>query len=378
VKTPRRILILYLSIGSGHLSAANAIKKCIKLAESDIKVFCEDLFTPALRDSVIPEFLSLNASLIFPKVYDVAWQSGSMMPGYELLQSTPLLRNRVLELLAHWEPDMVICTHTLPCSILAGLGSEKLNIPPLAAVSTDYMVHPYWPDHDVNGYVVGSVESADRLIARGVNEAKIHVFGIPIDPAAEQLSAQKLLKIETKTIREPLQILILAGGKRLAPYVSTWPKTLNLITNSAGMFSGRIHWNVVFGKPSAFSQILSDTVSSREDVTMFEYVTDFMDLLSRQDYVITKPGGLILAESMALGVPVILVNQGSGQEAANSEIILSNRGGILAESEKSILEYIQDVLDYPYIFQDARQAAFQMGKPAAARHTVEWLLKGME
>lgn len=374
----KRFLILYLSIGSGHLSAAAAIKKSIKQAGEDYKVFCEDLFTPAIRDSVIPEFLSLNSTLFFPKVYDSAWQSGSLMPGYEILQTTPLLKNRVLELLSLRKPDMVICTHSLPCSILAGMKLDGAEIPPIAAIATDYMVHPYWPVQGVDGFVVGSREAADRFASRDVDKEKIKLFGIPIDPIAERLSMQKQSDSLKRDVLSPIKVMILAGGKRLAPYVTTWPKTINLLNESIKLPDKRIDWNVVCGKPSAFSQILSETVSVRENIHLFDYVPDFLELLSQQDFVITKPGGLILAESTALGVPVILVSRGGGQEAANYEIIMANRCGVEADSEKDVFDYLQDVLNYPYILKDAKEAAFQFGKPAAARLTAEWLLGGMQ
>jgi processive 1,2-diacylglycerol beta-glucosyltransferase len=377
VKSPKRFLIFYLSIGSGHLSAANAIKKAIREYGSEYRVFCEDLFTPAIRDSMLPEFLSLSSTLFFPGVYDTAWQSGSMMPGYELLQVMPVLRNRVMEILLHRNPDMVICTHSLPCSIMASLQSDHPDLPPVAAVATDFMVHPYWPIKKVKGFVVACDEARERLIERGGSGDRIRVLGIPIDPAAENLSIRERSDDIKRDTRFSINVLILAGGKRLAPYVATWPKTKNLMDMAMQLPAGRVHWNVVCGIPSAFSRLLTEFMKGREDVTLYEYVTDFMELLSRQDFVITKPGGLILAEAMALGIPAILVSQGSGQEAANSNIILSHRCGVLAESEKEVLAYLQDVLDYPYIAADAKRAALTFGKPSAARQAAAWFLQGM-
>ncbi len=206
MNSPKRFLILYLSIGSGHLSAANAIRKSIRQSCEDSKVFCEDLFAPAIRDSAIPEFLSLSSTMFFPKVYDAAWQSGSMKPGYEILQSTPLLKNRIMELLVHRKPDMIICTHSLPCSISAGLRMEGANIPPIVAVATDFMVHPYWPIQGVDGFVVGSPEARERLIGRGVRPQRIKEFGIPIDPQAEILSLQKSKNPEKREKKSPIKL----------------------------------------------------------------------------------------------------------------------------------------------------------------------------
>jgi len=372
-----RFLVVYLSIGSGHSSAANAIKSGIRLVGDNYKVFCEDLFTPAIRDSVLPEFLSLSSTVFAPRLYDAAWQSGSMMPGYEFLQSMPLLKNRMMELLENRKPDLVICTHSLPCSILVNLKNERDEIPPIAAVSTDFMIHPYWPVTGVDGYVVGSTKAYERLIELGAPKNKIKLFGIPVDPAAEILSHQRKERLDGNEPALPLQVLVLAGGKRLAPYVATWPRTLSLLVDSISMEEKLVHWNVVCGRPSTFSKILKETIRDRQDISMFDYVKDFLTLLSRMDFVITKPGGLILAEAMALGVPAILVNRGSGQEAANSEVLLNHRSGFLIETEQEIFDFLTDAVRYPYIYQDASRSAFALGKPAATRLAVDWFLKGM-
>jgi processive 1,2-diacylglycerol beta-glucosyltransferase len=375
VNPPKRILILYLSIGSGHFSAANALKKSIKRIDVEIKCFCEDLFTPVIRDSILPEFLSLSAALFFPRIYDIAWQSGSMTQGYEWLKSFPILRERITELINHRKPDLIICTHSLPCSILAGMRLENPAIPPIAAVSTDFMVHPYWPVQGVDGFIVASKEASVRLKNRGVNEKKIKTFGIPIDPDAEIAICQR--KPSGGKKQPPYQVLILAGGKRLAPYVTTWGKTLSLLTESSKLPPGLVHWNVVCGKPSAFSLLLADTIAGRNDVTLFDYVQNFLELLCQQDFIITKPGGLILAESMALGITAILVNRGSGQEAANSDFILSHGSGLIMENEKDILEFLQNIANDPCVIQKMTDSARAIGYPDAARQSAEWLLEGM-
>ncbi len=372
---PARILIIYLSIGSGHFSAANAIKQSIKQSGEACKVFCEDLFTPAIRESIFPEFISLSAALFFPRAYDNAWKTGSMVQGYEWLKSIPILKDRLIELINYRKPDLVVCTHSLPCSILAGLRLENPGLPPVVAVATDFMVHPYWPIQGVDGFVVASLESVDRLVKRGVRKEQIHLFGIPIDPRAEYVMEKGKRCNEIEKL--PYEILILAGGKRLAPYVTTWPKTVNLLNNSATFTEGNVHWNVVCGKPSAFSRLLSETVNGRLDVRLFEYVSDFLSFLCRMDLVITKPGGLILAESMALGVPAILVSRGSGQEAANCEYVISHGGGIFINDEEDVLKFLSTATKQPSIIRDLKSAAEKIGKPDAAKKTSEWLLAGI-
>lgn len=373
---PERVLIIYLSIGSGHLSAANAIRKGIKQQNPSCRVFCEDLFTPAIRESVFPEFLSLSAALFFPRAYDNAWKTGSMTQSYQWLQTVPIMKDRLIELINYRKPDLVVCTHSLPCSILAGTRFENPLLPPVVAVATDFMVHPYWPIQGVEGFVVASEDAAGRLVERGANKGRIRVFGIPVDSLADEFKANEK-QIDTER-KPPYEVLVLAGGKRLAPYVTTWPKTVNLLVESSKMKKGSLIWNVVCGKPSAFSKLLKESVDDREDVRIFNYVTDFLSLLRRMDFVVTKPGGLILAEAMALGVPALLVSRGSGQEAANCEFIVSHGGGVFLNSEKLILKFLDNAITDPSIILGLKKMAKKIGKPDSAKKTANWILAGLK
>jgi processive 1,2-diacylglycerol beta-glucosyltransferase len=227
---------------------------------------------------------------------------------------------------------------------------------------------------------VANLKAVDRLVSRGMDLTRIKPLGIPVDPSVETLSCQgdQQLQVQVTGIGHlPFQVLVLAGGKRLAPYVSIWPKTLNMIRESINSSKGNIHWNIICGNPSVFSQLLSDATIGRDDVTIHHYVSDFLALLSKQDLVVTKPGGLILAECAALGIPILLVSKGSGQESANTEAFLTSGAGIAAYTESAVLEKIQKLIDEPSAYQHASQAACSLGKPDATRLISDWLIKEM-
>jgi processive 1,2-diacylglycerol beta-glucosyltransferase len=379
MKPSKNILVLYLSIGSGHLSAAKSLKRAFELKDNGFNVTCEDLFTPAMQDSIIPEVLSLNSTLFFSKIYNTAWHSGSMIQAYELIKTAPILKNRIYELLSRYEPDLLICTHSLPCSVLTNLRSEGLELPKIFAVSTDFMVHPYWPIAGMDGYVVATARAFDHLTARGMDTSRIRQFGIPVDPAVESLACQRDRRKDEpdQGVRKPFQVLVLAGGKRLAPYVSIWPKTLNMINESLKYPAGHIHWNIICGMPSVFSQLITEATVGRDDVSIHHYVTDFLVLLNQQDLVVTKPGGLILAECAALGIPVILLSKGSGQESANTDIFIAGGAGIPAYTETAVLEQIYKLINEPAAYQAAMQAACNLGRPDASRMITDWFIQEM-
>jgi processive 1,2-diacylglycerol beta-glucosyltransferase len=300
------------------------------------------------------------------------------MQGYEVLKSSSLLRNRILDLINKQNPQVVICTHTLPCSVLTKMQLEGFGIPPIFAVATDFMVHPYWPVEGLEGFVVSTQEAKSNLVQRGLASEKIRIIGIPVHPVVEDMMCESDVTIGSigkSSMEKPFKVLILAGGKRLAPYVAIWPRTLNLLAESEKLPSGYVQWNVVYGKPSIFSKLLMDSTAGRNDIQLLEYIPDFLSILKDQDLVIAKPGGLIMAECAALGKPVLLVHRGSGQEGANSKVFISAGAGFYLKDEKAVIDKIQHFIENPADYQGAVNAACELGNPAAARRTVEWILE---
>ncbi len=56
------------------------------------------------------------------------------------------------------------------------------------------------------------------------------------------------------------------------------------------------------------------------------------------DAIICKAGGLIVTESLACGLPLLLVDILPGQEAGNAEMILQGGAGDIATTTMEVLE----------------------------------------
>ena len=61
--------------------------------------------------------------------------------------------------------------------------------------------------------------------------------------------------------------------------------------------------------------------NSTDNVRVLEYTNKIPELMSVSDLVITKPGGLTTTESLASGLPIIVINPIPGQEEENAEFL---------------------------------------------------------
>ena len=66
--------------------------------------------------------------------------------------------------------------------------------------------------------------------------------------------------------------------------------------------------------------------------------------MSISDIVISKPGGLTTTESLASGLPIIVINPIPGQEEENAEFLEQNGVGIWLKKNDNIKEKLREIL----------------------------------
>ena len=69
-----------------------------------------------------------------------------------------------------------------------------------------------------------------------------------------------------------------------------------------------------------FDKLVSQE-KAENDVTVLGYTHQVPELMSISDLVVTKPGGLTSTESLASGLPMVLINPIPGQEEENAEFL---------------------------------------------------------
>lgn len=93
-----------------------------------------------------------------------------------------------------------------------------------------------------------------------------------------------------------------------------------------------------------FDELVEQTNSS-ENVKIMSYTNMVPELMSISDLVISKPGGLTTTESLASGLPIIIINPIPGQETENAEFLEKNQVGILLKKKDNIEEKLYDIFN---------------------------------
>ena len=368
-----RVLVLSASAGAGHLRAADAIEKAIRLRNlaSDVqhvdvlkytnKVF-RHLYSKAYIDLVnrAPEVLGwLYDHLDDPEKND------PIRLAFDRLNANPFIR-----FLKRYQPDVAICTHFLPSGIISSLKAEaKVNVLN-AVVVTDFDVHAMWLCHHLEQYFVALEETKVHLRALHVPESLITISGIPIDPVFAELKDKRAMRQKHGLDQDRFTILVSAGGFGVGP-VGRMLEALAQLSHPARVV-------MVCGRNEALKAELTEAIKklpkrSMVSFTLLGFTTEMDELMTAADLYVGKPGGLTTSEALSKGLPMVVINPIPGQEERNSDHLLEQGAAIRCNNLPALAYKIDTLIDTPGKLAQMRENASAMGKPTAAFTVVDRL-----
>ena len=112
---------------------------------------------------------------------------------------------------------------------------------------------------------------------------------------------------------------------------------------------------------------------------LYNWVADMPSLLHAADCVISKAGGLIIAETLACGLPLLLIDVLPAQEKGNVDIVLQSGAGELALTPGAALEVLYHWLaDGGALLTQRASNARAVGRPLAALDIAEFVMSHIQ
>jgi processive 1,2-diacylglycerol beta-glucosyltransferase len=359
-----RLLILSAGVGSGHNSAAAAVKHACA-ARTDI---AEVQVLDVLEASSLL-YRTLLGKGYFVLVEDVPWL---VEWGYDM--SDPPFRRRgpidpwtranalpVIGAIKRFRPTAIVCTHFLPAQLLASLLLRGVTDARTAVVTTDYDFQGLWLTGAFHALFVAREEGRVELMALGLPPDRIAATGIPITTQPDAGPA--------RDPAEPPMLLISAGASGGDYAVSVVRQTLHM--------RSPFRATVVCGRNDALRQRIEQLVAPAGDrYRVLGFTAEMPQLLRRADLFVGKPGGLSASECMAAGLPMVLVNPIPGQEVRNGDYLMEQGAAVRCNTVMTIGWKIDEVLREPGRLQRMQAAARRTGRPDAAADVLTGLLDG--
>jgi len=375
----RKVLLLSVSAGAGHIRAAQALEKAFNEAGNatgelrevqhlDIldftnKVF-RHLYSKAYIDLVnnIPEV----PGWFYDKL-DTPWKNERRRLALDKLNTRPLVK-----VLRQYQPDMIVCTHFLPAEIVSWLKAKERLSSRQAIIVTDFDVHAMWLCHHYEQYFVAIDEARAYLEAVGIPDEKITVSGIPIDPVFAQKKGKHEMRLKHGLAPNRATILLSAGGFGVGSMDALIASLLHL-QHSAQIIA-------ICGRNEELKKRLSKLAASinpdaRVIVKPVGYTKEMDELMAASDLVLGKPGGLTTSEALAKGLVFVIVNPIPGQEERNSDHLLEGAAAIRCNNLPTLAYKLDRLLANPERFAAMRKNALSMARPNAAHDIVQKIIE---
>jgi processive 1,2-diacylglycerol beta-glucosyltransferase len=371
----KKVLILSVSAGAGHLRAAEALESAFRLMNAAQEVRHIDtlqytnkifrhLYSKAYIEMVnkMPEVLGWLYDHL-----DKPWKNERRRLALDKLNTRPFVK-----MLKEYQPDITVCTHFLPAEIISWLKAKERISCRQSIVVTDFDVHAMWLCHHYEHYFVALDETRLHLEKLGIPANKITISGIPIDPVFAEQKNQREMREKLGLRQDVTTILLSAGGFGVGPMEHILKSLISDMRSPAQVVAlcGRNQ------KLKHRIEHLAASLSSDRQLSIktVGYTTAMDEYMSASDILLGKPGGLTTSEALAKGLIFVIVNPIPGQEERNSDHLLEEGVAIRCNNLPVLAYKLDRLLSDPARMNTMRANARRLARPHAAREVVDKLL----
>src|SRR2546428_4886917 len=202
---------------------------------------------------------------------------------------------RLAPLLDSLRPDAVVTVHATPATAMSALVAEGRRTPPHTSVVTDFVAHSQWIARHIDCYCVAADEVKHEFIARGIPAQRIVVTGMPVRAEfAEPVDPAAVRAALGLGDRAPV-VLAMAGSQGSFGRLPDVARALDAL-------EWPLQGLLVAGHDKGLRRRL-ERLTDGTRVRTVGYVDDVPRLMAAADLLVTKAGGLTLAQALAAGRP---------------------------------------------------------------------------
>ena len=374
-RTP--ILFLFSDTGGGHRTASEAIDAALTRTNPTEPIATElvDVFAACgvfpLREGIksYGTLLKVQPSP-YPALFHLS--NGRTRARIMIELGKPFMRGKFKNLLERVRPSLVVSVHPL-LNTLARETIDEIGVAtPFVTVITDLVtIHHAWTSEALaDQYVVASPEAARVCRLRGIPRSHIHDLGLPIrsgfSPPADLAAAKRALGLDP----DRRMLLVMSGGEgggRMRVILRNIAGTARSLNLQVVMICGR-------------NEELRERLSALAPrfgpgAIVLGFVDNVADYMRAADVLLSKGGPGTIAEAAACGLPIIVCDYISGQEAGNLGYVESRGAGVVALEPPDVAATLRGLLGTdPEPLQALRAGALASARPHAADEIAKFLL----
>lgn len=365
-----KILILTVSTGEGHNSAASAIEDELKKKGAETRILDACYYVNKLLGITVSYgyLLSIGAlSHGYATVYGMLEHRKKAKNHFSPTKTAiSLIAYKLLEYINEFDPDVIICTHVFAAMSIEHLKETGKIRAATYGVVTDFTIHPYWEELRYFDHIVlPSARLGWQCLKKGLKKKQLLPLGIPVRSGFKKNVSKPKARLSLELMPDKPVIMVMGGSmgygdlKESVEQIDKLKVCFQIV--------------VVCGNNETAYRELSEYRASHK-LKVFGYTKDIPLIMDAADCIITKPGGITVSEALAKGLPLILTNPIPGHEERNMEF-LTNSGAAMGVSSKTTLpELVWQFFADPKHKLVMNKASKALGNPSAADDLAKFII----
>lgn len=360
--------MIYSRVGGGHLSAARALAdefthRGYATRTADVYVECGRL--------PLPIFPRLYAELArdHPHLWSLIYHGSDtrFVPRRSL---GPFLRRGVRRLIEEERPDVIVSVLPVVNGLLADAASD-LGVPVEVVLTDWHAVHRFWVARGVHHYTVPTASARQDCVQFGAPPRAVDVVGIPVraqftEAPTDRDERRGRLLSELHLPAGRFTILAMVGAEGSPRALRNVSRLVDLDLDAQVI--------AICGRNDALRRRLA-SFPGRLPLRAVGFVENVADLMRASDLLLTKAGGVTLAEAFAVGVPVVVHDVLAGQEQGNLDFVRAEGAVEVARKPDDLRRLVGGCVSDPALASALAARGARLARPGAARDIVSNVLR---
>ncbi|NLH08503.1 MAG: galactosyldiacylglycerol synthase [Chloroflexi bacterium] len=368
------ILILTSDAGFGHRRAAQALEAGFletvgEQVVVEVRNPLDDPDLPSLLRSIETGYDEIVVD--DPTLYQIAYAATDAPVVAQLMQrvSTTVLNRTLTKWVRELQPDAVITTYPVYTqAIIQAIRKAKLSAPVDVVVTDLIGVHSVWFHQDADLTFVPTQHVQRQAQDQGLRAERVYLSGLPVHPRFAYLKQRDRREVRAELGWDPdLTTALIVGSSR-----SRQTANIARLLDRAGL---PLQSAAVAGGDAEVTEELQRT-QWKGRVHTYGLVDNMAEMMRAADFIICKAGGLIVSESLASGLPMILYEALPGQEVGNVRYVVECGAGKWSPGVIGALTTVYAWLgDKSDELAQCAAAAERVGRPRAVFDIVEQVMQ---
>lgn len=362
-----KVLVLSVTAGYGHNIAAQAVAEQFEKMGIECSIVDTLKYTsPVAATALDKGYLAIGKAV--PKANDTIYKTAMKSLKEENRSDQAkvygrLFGSKLKELVNEYKPDAIICTHFIASLILTYL-KRKGKLDPsiyLVGINTDYAMHPFWEDTEMDHIVIADKKMKYKLLNRGFDWDKILPIGIPISEKFSTHNDKQEMKEKLGFNELPL-VIVMGGSMGFGKVIK---RLLRL-----DMCPVDFQIATICGNNETLEKRVRN-ISTKKKVHVYGFVNNVDEFMDAADCIITKPGGLTSSECLAKNIPMIISDCIPGVEYVNRAFLVNQGAAAYTSEHFQLDEAVYDLLMDEDFKENMKHIQRTIAKPNSAKELCE-------